>query len=297
MVMDDKATRCWVYGLLLLLWGQLCVALVPVWRFGKYYEHGWLVAVVVPWFFWRRAGLGFFGSGGVRGRAGWWFFCGCVVVGMVGLLRVVEGANVGWPRPLLVHAGVVAAAGTGALGALGGLRGMWRFLPVVVFAMSAVPWPSGVEQGLIRWLTNNVLGVTQEVFHFTGAPVERVGDQLKWGADAVNVEEGCSGIRSLQSMLMAGLFFGELLYLSVVKRVGLVVLALGCAVLVNVGRAWWLAKTHFAEGAAVAAEQHDAVGHGAFTVTALVLYGAAAWMRSAAADDELVVVSVVKKAE
>jgi exosortase/archaeosortase family protein len=97
------------------------------------------------------------------------------------------------------------------------------------------------------------------------------------GGQVCEVTEGCSGIRSIQSLVMAALFFGELLWLRWPGRVLLVLVALAAAVVCNTGRAWYLASVQFSEGGDAAHAAHDPAGHLAFLVAAAVLF-AGAWL-------------------
>jgi len=111
-----------------------------------------------------------------------------------------------------------------------------------------------------------------------GKPVELRGNRLVFGEELVEVADGCSGIRSVQSLVMVALFFGELWWLTAVKRVALVLVAIACAVGVNTLRAVCLAEVHFSRGAEAADAVHDLIGHTAFFVSAGILFLVSLWM-------------------
>ena len=146
------------------------------------------------------------------------------------------------------------------------------FLPVTVFAWSAVPYFWQLEQLMVRQLTGWVIGITREVFLLGGHPVERMGERLTMNGQVCEVTDGCSGIRSIQSLVMASLFFGELLWLKWPGRVTLVITALAAAVLCNTGRAWHLARVQFSQGTEAVHAAHDTAGHVAFAAAALMLF-------------------------
>ncbi|MEO0016850.1 MAG: hypothetical protein RLZZ522_133 [Verrucomicrobiota bacterium] len=261
------------------LWLHFFWCLVPSWRFGDYYEYGFLVPLLAFGFAWRRAGLvcGMKWVGWQPGRR-----VGVLlgVAGVVGLLlfiplRIIGTGDPSWRPPLILH-GVLVTGATHLL--LARWRG-WRvsafFLPVTVFAWSGVPYFWQLEQAMVRYLTEMVSGLACEVFLLSGQPVERMGERLMMGGQACDVTDGCSGIRSIQSLVMAALFFGELLWLRGVARVGLVGTALVAAVACNTGRAWYLANVQFSRGEGAAHAVHDSAGHLAFAAAALLLFLAA----------------------
>ena len=261
------------------LWLHFFWCLVPSWRFGQYYEYGFLVPVLALGFVWRRAGLlnGVASAPWHPGKLADGLLIALGAMGLLALipLRIVETGDPGWRPPIVLHGLFVTLATHLAVARWRGWKVSAFFLPVTVFAWSAVPYLWQLEQALVRHLTGMVIGLTREVFLLGGQPVERLGERLALGAQAVEVSDGCSGIRSIQSLLMAALFFGELLWLRWHGRLILVVVALGAAVLCNTGRAWYLAMVQFSKGVAAAHAAHDSAGHLAFASAALILYLAA----------------------
>ncbi len=262
-----------------VLWLHFFWCLVPSWRFGQYYEYGFLVPLLAFGFAWRRAGLieGALPLPWRPGRLGDGLLVALAVVGLIALapMRIVETGDPSWRPPLVLHGLLVTAATHLALARWRGWKVSGFFLPVSIFVWSAVPYFWQVEQAMVRHLTGLVVGLTQEVFMLGGQPVERIGERLSMGGSMVEVTEGCSGIRSIQSLVMAALFFGELLWLRWSGRLTLVGTALVAAVVCNTGRAWYLASVQFARGEEAAHAAHDPAGHLAFASAALILYLAA----------------------
>jgi exosortase len=265
-----------LWGILSLLWLQLFWALVPTWRDGEYYGYGWFVPVLAAGLAWRRWQLlvdsGSLAVAGPRGLSTGLlaFACGCLVVMIP--LRIIAVADPTWRPPLLLHVGIVVLLTHLLLAKSFGRRIALGMVPVTVFALSAVPYPWQIEYELINRLTAMVIFATHEVFLLAGYPVEQSGTRLILGAEAAEVSEGCSGIRSLQSLVMVALFFGELLDLTVLRRVVLLFVAGACAVVFNTLRAYRLADIQFASGQEAAAAAHDMVGHAAYGASALVLF-------------------------
>jgi len=263
--------------ILVVLWLHYCWCLVPSWRFGQYYEYGFLVPLLAAGLAWRRAGLIRASSKAEAwqpGRTADRLLFTLALLGLLALipLRVIETGDPGWRPPIVLHGLLVTCATHLALARWQGWKISAFFLPVTLFAWSAVPYLWQIEQTLVRHLTDMVVGLTREVFLLRGQPVERIGERLCQGARAVDVTDGCSGIRSIQSLLMAALFFGELLWLRWAGRIILVGAALAAAVLCNTGRAWYLASVQFSRGEEAAHAAHDPAGHLAFALAALALY-------------------------
>ena len=274
---------------IIVLWLHYCWCLVPSWRFGEYYNSGFLVPFLAAGFAWRRACL-------IRdddeaqpwqpGKAANRVLLALALLGLLGLipLRVIETGDPGWRPPIVLHGLLVTVAVHLALARWRGWKVSAFFLPVTLFCWSAVPYPGHIEKTLVNDLTKMVVGLTREVFLLAGQPVEQIGEQLYQGSRAVDVTDGCSGIRSIQSLLMAALFFGELLWLRWTGRLALVVVALAAAILSNTGRAWYLASVQFSRGEDAAHAAHDPAGHLAFAIAALALYLSARLLMPRAAN-------------
>jgi len=262
------------------LWLHFFWCLVPSWRFGLYYEYGFLVPLLALGFAWRRAGMLDSAAAPTPwqpGKAADAILLGLAAIGLLALipLRVIETGDPSWRPPIVLHGLLVTAGVHLALARWRGWKVSAYFLPVTLFAWSAVPYLYQIEHALVRHLTAMVVGLAHEVFLLGGQPVEQIGERLSLGARGVDVTDGCSGIRSIQSLVMAALFFGELLWLSWSARLALIGTALAAAVACNTGRAWYLASVQFARGEEAAHAAHDPAGHLAFAAAALVLYLAA----------------------
>jgi exosortase/archaeosortase family protein len=127
----------------------------------------------------------------------------------------------------------------------------------------AVPWPVPLEQSVIQSLMHVVAATSVDALHWCGYPAVQQGNLIDLGrARLVGVEEACSGVRSVQTMLMTALFLGEIWYRRFWKRVMLIVVGLAVAFAFNVGRAFTLAWLTASRGTAALNEWHERVGHG-----------------------------------
>lgn len=253
-----------------VLWIQLYYSVIPVWIHGDYYEYGWFVPPAAAFFFFRRWLQ--------RSRGEWSPVSSRQLVVVAGLLfpvilliRALEGFDSSWRPPMLAHAGMAALLSHWMGWKRWGVSLSVGMLPVTAFALSAIPYPWQIERSVILELTDWVTQGAVALFNLMGRPVTASGGILECGGTKVEVTDGCSGIRSLQSLLMAALFFGEFFRIRMAHRFLLVGLASVVALLVNMGRAMYLAQIRFDEGEAAFHAAHDWVGHVAFAVSGLCL--------------------------
>lgn len=264
----------WRIGWLVLvaaLWMQLYVACIYGWRFGEYYAYGWYVPPLVGLFAWRIRGH--FTTRDPAPLSPWFLAAAGLLLGAaLFALRVVERVDPRWTLPIWIQAGFVVAVTLFAAQRLGGARGVRRAVPILVFACSAIPLPSVVEAKLVHGLTHSVVTTSTVVLGWLGHAAESVGDQIASRGEVVRVTEGCSGIRSAQSFLMASLFFGEWMQLRTGPRVLLLVAGFATAWLLNVARATTLAVVHFDRGSEAMDAIHDSAGLLAFFIGSAILY-------------------------
>jgi exosortase len=278
---ESQAVFSWVLGFIALLWFQLFFTLIPSWRDGEYYEYGWFVAplaIGLAWnrWQWLRESQGpppFVPHGhGLRKLI---LLQLMLVLLVIAPMRVLLHVDPYWRLLLVGEALLVAATTHLLLGHFLGRRISLAFLPVTIYALTAVPYPTAIETALVTQLTRWVSVLACEIFLLAGMPVELSGERLAMGREVVSVNEGCSGIRSLQSLVMVALFFGEMLLLSLPRRVILLAVAASCALIINTLRAYHLANIHFTQGKEAFDRAHDMVGHVAFACSAVILYLAA----------------------
>ena len=79
------------------------------------------------------------------------------------------------------------------------------------FPPVALPMPSLVHRIVVGGLQSQVTRLTVELLNVAGIPAQAVGSLIRLSNCTVGVDEACSGIRSLQSTLMATLFIGHLI--------------------------------------------------------------------------------------
>lgn len=252
------------------LWFPAMMAASYAWRFGGYYDYGWFVPPAAMWLMIQR-----WRSEDVPSRPLPWRWLGpalAILVPWVLVLRVLGQVDPGWRLPMLLL-GVTAAIGSHGLLAMGrGWRHSAGYLWITLLWVSALPWPSAVESGIVQWLTDQVVIAVAEWFQLAGRPVEIVGDRLRLHDVTVEVTDGCSGVRSFQSFFMATWFFAELQRLRAGRTAVLLAAACVAAFVVNVVRTHTLASIRFDHGLEAFDRAHDWLGLAAFLVSALFFY-------------------------
>jgi len=171
--------------------------------------------------------------------------------------RVVQEANPDWVKINWLIAALWTATGLLLLARSGGLRYARHFAFPFLFCFTALPWPVWLEESLSQGLMRLNATVSADVLTWMGMPALAQGNLVQVADHWVNVEEACSGIRSLQTAFMASLFLGEFHLLGLGRRIGLFVAALGVAFFVNLVRTVVLARL---AGSGAIDEWHDPVG-------------------------------------
>jgi exosortase len=157
-----------------------------------------------------------------------------------------------------------------------GRDGLRRFVFVFAFLLLALPVPETIYYPLVSNLQSKVAVLNVELLNLFGVPAERLGNAIRLPGCVVGIDEACSGIRSLQSAVMATLFIGWLNLRRGSLRLALLGLGILLAMSGNLLRAFWLSYTAHTKGAAAIASYHDAAGWSILTFTAAGV-AAAAW--------------------
>ncbi len=180
-------------------------------------------------------------------------------------------ANPEWRIPGMFGAISAVAISLILVHALGGSPWLRHFFFPAAFFLIAVPWPRNAEEAFMGFLMEKNAIAALEVLHWCGYEAVRRGNLIALPAGLLGVEEACSGVRSLQSGLMASLFFGEIFRFGVFARTILVFSALGFAVFGNFLRATTLSIVASTQGLESVDKWHDTAGYAtlAFTLGSL----------------------------
>lgn len=188
------------------------------------------------------------------------------------LWRVVSEANSDWR---LIDWLLALSAG-GISFALFYLAGSWpwvfRFGFPILFMATAIPWPTGMENFLVQGMMQLNASISAEFVSFCGVPAIAEGNVILLPTGTLGVSEACSGIRSLQSTLMASIFLGGLYQLPIFVRVGLAFVGVGLAFVLNIVRTVFLSWQGAFHGIEATEKWHDSAGFAILGVVMVCLW-------------------------
>lgn len=246
-------------GLFCVLWIDLVRQLSYQWEASEQYAYGWFVPFLALALFWRR-----WLSRPLPEQtpsAPLWLSA-LVALMAVTLLpaRVVHEINPDWPLCSWLLTLAVVGISLHAVFLAGGWRWVRYFAFPICFILIAVRWPYRIEHSLTQNLMQVVASLTVEILGWLNIPAFQRGNLIELSTGVLGVDEACSGIRSLQSTLMAALFLGELYLLRTPIRLLLVGAGLTAAFLFNVCRTLILTWQANAHGLSAIDKWHDSAG-------------------------------------
>jgi exosortase len=163
---------------------------------------------------------------------------------------------------------------------VGGLPMARHFLFPICFILTAVPWPLRLEAAIVQNLMKYVAAAAAECANWMGIAALPKGNLIQLTNGYLGIAEACSGIRSLQAILMVSLVIGELLRYAALKRGLFIFLGLAIAIICNVARTVVLVAIASLWGMDALSAWHEATGL-AVLVTAFASLGLmASWMPS-----------------
>ncbi len=253
------------------------------WALSPQYQYGWLVPPLAAYLFYKRwvsAPEGV--SAGHRGA-------GLLAAGCALLLApawLVRTATPDWSAVGFALAALVTGLTLAVIARAGGWRLARHVAFPVLFIFCATPWPQRMENAVIQSLMRFVAAGTAEILQWWGIAAEQRGNLVSLGKATIGISEACSGVRSIQSMVMAALFLGELRRMKAGARVLLVACGAGLAVFFNLARNTFLAFVANASGAAAIERWHDPAGWGILAASFLCLLGVARGLGKARVPQE-----------
>ncbi|MES2571878.1 MAG: exosortase/archaeosortase family protein, partial [Verrucomicrobiota bacterium] len=234
------------------------------WTLYPQYQFGWLVPPLVLYFFLRRwSTLPPDEPANHRGAIG--VMIGCALL----LLPTwwIRIATPDWSVISTLLASLVTLFTLAFLAHRGGWILAWRLAFPVLFIFCAVPWPPRLEQPLIQGLMRMVAIITVEALQWLGIAAIRTGNLVSLTGGTIDIAEACSGIRSLQSMLMAALALGEVRRMSLRSRMLLLAAGMSLAIFFNLIRNFSLAVLAHYHGISAIGRWHDTGGWGILIVS------------------------------
>jgi len=160
---------------------------------------------------------------------------------------------------------------------LGGIHWVRYFAPAVAMILFAVPWITFIENYITNALMGFVAQFTVEVLNLSGIYAIQKGNVILLQGAVVGIEEACSGVRSLQSSLMAGYLFGEILRFRPLVRLLLILSGVAVTFFLNLVRTLSLTYITFKWGDEAFESWHDPIGNG-IAIGGFLAIAAVAWL-------------------
>lgn len=158
---------------------------------------------------------------------------------------------------------------------IGGRAWLGHFFFPIVFFVVGIPWPRNLEEGIMGYLMEKNAMATLEALHWLGYEAVRRGHLISLPNGTLGVEEACSGVRSLQSGIMASLFVGELFRFGYGIRGILFIVSILSALAGNFLRATFLSIIATRQGMSAVEKWHDIAGFGILGLTLGLIWLAA----------------------
>lgn len=241
-----------------VFWLLLFNRLHTEWTVNTLYSYGWAVPFLAGYLFaerWRDRP-----APAERAPHPAWLVLPALILLAYAPVRVVNEANPDWVKINFYMTGLVALFSFGVLFAMGRLRYLLHFGFPILFVYTALPWPVWLEENLVQTLTRWNTEVSAETLTMFGMPAVAKGNLIQIGATWVNVEEACSGIRSLQTSFMMSLFLGEFYRMNLFLRGLLMLSSFVVAFVLNIGRTMTLTYLSGAHGSEALEKWHDPIG-------------------------------------
>jgi exosortase len=239
-------------------------------------QFGWIVLMLcafVIWDQWAR-----------RPAPAWrvnllFVLCGLAGLGILFVMQLYQAAFGLMPAVMMgltVGAYAVAAANIHYVYGWAGLR--FYAFPLLFFLI-ALPLPSFIYTPLVNGLQQKIATANVEILNLIGIPARRSGSLIELPNGTVGVNEACSGIRSLQSTIMATLFIGYLTLKRRFLQIALLLCGVFFAIAGNLVRSLYLSLTANAQGIGAVEKVHDSAGWTILLFTA-VSVALTAWLFS-----------------
>lgn len=255
---------------IVLAWSVLISQVRHHWGGESYYNFGWFVPAMAVWLLLRNLSP-VVGPAGSR-QLSWPIWLGALAILVTTPFHALSEVNPFWRLPLWIQAIGVCTFSLAMLHQLYGWRGVRAGIFPLFFLSTMIPWPYRIELMIVQFLTGVVVSLSMSGLHFIGYPVELAGNSFVLGSLNIGVNEACSGIRSLQALFMVTLFLGSLFGQGWQRRLFAVLLLPFVVIVVNTGRAIFLALQVIENGQAAYDEWHDPAGYIAFGISMVLIY-------------------------
>jgi exosortase len=265
----DRKTELLTYSAVLLIFGWWVYDLHFHWNSLPEYQFGWIVLMLVGYLAWDRWDQ----RPKLDSPQTLWIGVPMVAVGTAFVL-LAELYKHGIARTPAASFALSIGCVLFIAAVIGSGRGSAVLRHVsfpLLFMFVAVPLPKVIWNPLVLNLQGLVSALDVELLNLIGIPAQQHGNVIQLPSCVVGVDEACSGVRSLQSSIMAALFIG---YLSLRRnsfRTALLFAGIGLALVGNVLRSLYLSLVAHRSGAEALEKIHDTAGWSVLLFTAVGL--------------------------
>ncbi len=253
---DLRTLLLWLPGALVVVWWIRDLS--HLWASLVEYRFGWVVVLLTGFLVWERWPT----RPTTPGPRPLWLILGLGAAGF-GFVLMGELYRIGLSRAsgqaLLLSLGCASFIAAHLVG-IGGTNLARHFRFPLLFFFVAVPIPKILWNPILLGLQELVAVLNVESLQAMGIPAIRRGSVIQLPNTLVGVDEACSGIRSLQSTLMAALFIGDLTLKRWGSKTFLFVAGILLAVIGNWGRSLFLSLAAHRGGSDALNAVHDSAG-------------------------------------
>ena len=237
------------------------------WTGNPEFQHGWLVAALTGFLIWDR--LESTPLDDTPSTSYW-----PLGLGLLGfpLVMVAELYRIGVARSPAQCMCLSLGCSFFLIGNILLLRGprtLRHFAFPFLFFFLAVPIPKILWNPIVFTLQSWVSILDVELLNLSGIPAARQAHVILLPNGTVGVDEACSGIRSLQSSLMAALFIADLVLHRLSAKIAFFFLGIGLAVIGNLIRSFLLSVLAYRHGIDILEKWHDTAGWSILGFTSL----------------------------
>ena len=244
-----------------------------MWRSEPEQYFGFAVPALVGWLLWRRRAEWTIPDAHAASALVWTLAIPGAAALSLGLLALES--NPLWPTAAWLGAAGALALTVAAIARGHGARGAKNAALILVLFLTALKWPAAVHSPVMHALMRANATIAAELASLTGAPAVVSGSVIETARGWVGVDEACSGLRSLQTVVMMALLLGEIGRLNWRRRALLLAGSVTAALAFNIARTATLTWLFARHGPELEERWHDPAG-----ALALVLTLATIWLWS-----------------
>ncbi|MBI2949096.1 MAG: exosortase/archaeosortase family protein [Verrucomicrobia bacterium] len=271
--MKNREWLVWLPLILIIAWWLYDLQFQ--WRALAEYQYGWLVALLTAYLLWER----WPGIPSEDRPASLWLCSALVLIGtpFVLVAELYKQAIANTPAASFSLSIGSAFYVMANVLYLCGWKTLRHFLFPLLFLFLAVPLPGILWSPVVLSLKELITTLDVETLKLIGIPAVQQANVIRLPNCVVGIDEACSGVRSLQSSIMASLFIGNLTFRRWGLQLTFLLAGMVLALTGNFLRSLYLSITAHRHGIEALERIHDTAGWSIFAFTAVGLCGIA-WL-------------------